>query len=135
MNVFRIRTDRDFSWHDLALAALLFAVLIRAFIPAGFMPQVSADGGSVQIVICTIDGARTIDGLPNEGSTLDGTLAKAHGPCAFAAAPASPPPSAPIVSVTQAIALVLLPLDATPLQPCRVTESAHAPRGPPNLPA
>jgi hypothetical protein len=131
MQVFRIRADGDLSWRDLALAALFFAMLFRAFVPAGFMPQVSAADGTLQIVICTIDGTRTLDGSSREGSALDGALAKSHGPCAFAATPAAPPPAAPVVSVVQAIALVLLPLNTAPLEAPRTAETPHCPRGPP----
>jgi hypothetical protein len=64
--------------------ALLVAFLLKALIPAGFMPEFSgADGGSFKIVICTANGTKIVDaGI--DGTPHDGSLAKHMGePCAL----------------------------------------------------
>lgn len=48
---------KKISW--MLMTAALFAVLIRALVPAGYMPDIKA--GGFQMVICTADGAQTAD--------------------------------------------------------------------------
>jgi hypothetical protein len=64
--------------------ALLVAFVLKALIPAGFMPDFSGvDGGSFKIVICTASGTKTVD-ADLDGTPHDGSLAKHMGePCAL----------------------------------------------------
>lgn len=64
--------------------ALLFAFVLKALIPAGFMPEFSGpDGGSFKIVICTANGTKILD-ADADGTPHDGSLAKHMGePCAL----------------------------------------------------
>jgi hypothetical protein len=79
----------------LALAALM----LRALLPAGWMPSASASAGSF-ITICTMDGFAKI-ALGADGQPLKHTPApddgRSHDVCPFAAAPhfaTAPPPLA-----------------------------------------
>jgi hypothetical protein len=113
--------------------ALLAAFVLKALIPAGFMPDFSGlDGQSFKIVICTANGSKLVD-AGDDGS--GGTVAKHAGdPCALAtlAALAAPDVATSItynglpVSNRMAIApaAVLPPVRAGP---------AHSPRAPPSL--
>lgn len=69
---------------------LAAVMLLRAMIPAGFMPDLSAAGlGRFEIVICTGEGARTIPVDPDGAASPDhGSPRGDHGfePCAFALA-------------------------------------------------
>lgn len=46
-------------WHMLLTALVVCALALRALIPAGYMPGVTADGQTT-IVICTAKGPKTI---------------------------------------------------------------------------
>jgi len=132
VNAFRINPAARLIRHDLLLGVMLFAALLRAFIPAGFMPH--AENGKVTMVICTIDGARTVTGQPLERTSGGDAMASVQMPCAFAALAAmAPPPEAPVVSLAMAIERRLVTLDET-----RVTVTAppfrpQAQRAPPSL--
>lgn len=115
--------------------ALIVAFVLKALIPAGFMPEFSKSGdGSFKIVICTANGTKIIstdaDGVPHGK-----TIAKHAGePCAVGALAAFPLPDAvaglvpirPVQEIAAAIdlAVVIPPARAGP---------AHAPRGPPSF--
>ena len=65
--------------------ALLVAFVLRALIPAGFMPEFSdPDGRAIKIVICTAHGTKLV--TADEDAAADtNTIAKhASDPCAFA---------------------------------------------------
>lgn len=71
---------------SLLLAALVF---LRALIPVGFMPQVAAGGGLIDIVICTGHGLRTLTILDPGGLAApqpSNPDALESGLCPFAAA-------------------------------------------------
>ena len=78
MNAFRINPAARLIRHDVLLGVMLFAALLRAFIPAGFMPH--AENGKVTMVICTIDGARTVTGQPLERTSGSDAMASAQMP-------------------------------------------------------
>ena len=61
MQMLRIVPDGALSWRDAFLALALVAALIRSLLPAGFMPA-SDETGAVRMVICTVGGAKTLDG-------------------------------------------------------------------------
>lgn len=113
--------------------ALLVAFVLKALIPAGFMPDFSGqDGQSFKIVICTANGSKLVD---VDGGGSGGPVAKHAGePCSLGALAAL---AAPDFSTTPAytaqldasragllIAVVLPPVRAGP---------AHSPRAPPSL--
>ncbi|MBA4130770.1 MAG: hypothetical protein C0519_05035 [Hyphomicrobium sp.] len=113
--------------------ALLAAFMLKALIPAGFMPDFSGqDGQSFKIVICTANGSKLVD-AGDDGS--GGSVAKHAGePCALnaLAALAAPDVAASVLyhglldTARQEIApaAVLPPVRAGP---------AHSPRAPPSL--
>jgi hypothetical protein len=121
-------------WRDALLGLALFAAVVRALVPQGFM--LSAQDGGIAITICTADGARTLNGAPpgNNAGGSDEALAAAMGLCAFAGLGAiAPPPAPPIVSVAQAIELKAVALDERPLARNPHAYRPQAPRAPPTL--
>ncbi len=113
--------------------ALLVAFVLKALIPAGFMPDFSGqDGQSFKIVICTANGSKLVD-VDGDGS--GGTVAKHAGdPCSLGALTAL---AAPDLSTTVAYAAQLNAsraglLIAVVLPPVRAGP-AHSPRAPPSL--
>jgi hypothetical protein len=111
----------------LALAALI----LRAFMPTGWMPNTQTPGESL-FVICTMDGpVQSSDGkaLPGKDDP------RAHETCPFAAAAASIAPpvdfiriAAPLLSETAAPRIVVAAL------PARAPPFSHASsRAPPSL--
>ena len=133
MELFRIVRTERLGWRDALLGLALFAAIVRSLIPQGFMP--SMRDGQFAMVICTADGAKTLDGAGRPASGVDGVMASAHGPCAFAAvATLAPPPSAPIiVSLPVAVRSGLVARDATPLQQTDPPFRPQAQRAPPSL--
>lgn len=69
---------------------LLAAVVLRALIPVGFMPDFSAAANGVfKVVICTASGTKYVtvdaDGQPVDSAPLSGQKAQHQDePCAFA---------------------------------------------------
>lgn len=132
MNAFRIATTARFGWRDALLGAALFAALLRALIPAGFMPHV--ENGDVTMVICTIDGARTLSGAPLEKTSQGDAMAAAQMPCAFAALAAlATPPDAPVLSLAMAVERRLVTLDETAALSPEPPYRPQAQRAPPHL--
>jgi hypothetical protein len=119
---------REFRHTLLHLA--LAAMILRAFLPAGWMPNVQ-QGGQTALVICTMDG--TVEVL--SGKTLPGKDdPRAHESCPFAAA-AQP------VAVNDFVALAApeLSSSAAPRHLATGLQAHHAPyiqpasRAPPSL--
>jgi hypothetical protein len=134
MNWLRLSTSQGFGWRDALLGAALFAAILRALIPAGFMPH--AENGEITMVICTVDGARTIAGEPLGKSAGGDAMAAMQMPCAFAALAAmAPPPEAPVVSLALAIERRLVKLDERPAAVAAPPFRPQAPRAPPHLQA
>jgi hypothetical protein len=134
MGPLRISSTGRLSWGDLLLGLALFAAIVRSLIPDGFMPAVH--DGQVSMVICTADGATTIDGTERPGTGLDGVMAGAHAPCAFAGlAVIAPPPSAPIVSLNFAIVEGLVEIDDANGQFRETSYRPQAQRAPPSFQA
>lgn len=76
---------------SLALSLALCAMLLRGLLPAGWMPNLSADAASSPFIICSVDGAHGGGKAPS-----DSTGERTHAPCAFAAvAHLAPPAFAP----------------------------------------
>ncbi|HWA91997.1 MAG TPA: hypothetical protein VG889_18295 [Rhizomicrobium sp.] len=108
--------------HPLAVHVALVAMLLRALLPAGWMPSA---GGEAPFTICTADGAtHTLPGTPHK--TQD-----RHEVCPFAAAPHV---AAPIDLATVALpSLVAAAPDTMRIAApaARKPHAPQAPRGPP----
>jgi hypothetical protein len=119
---------------DLMIALALFAAVVRALVPQGFMLSVA--DGQPSVVICTADGSRTLTGEATDRHKDGDVLAGMNGPCAFAGLAAmAPPPSAPILSLDHAIALSRVVVDESRPPAGAVSHRPQAPRGPPTLQA
>lgn len=103
----------------LALCALLAAMMLRALVPAGWMPASDPSSSGTYIVICTSSGIKTIqvdgDGVPVEH---DGESASIPDSCAFGntvafGLAAALPATAAIASVEAASAEAPQRLDGT----------------------
>lgn len=131
MKALRITADGSLRWSDMLLALALFAAIVRSLIPVGFMPDVQ--DGQVTMVICTVDGARKLDGSDRAPTEADGAMAATHAPCAFTGlATLAPPPSAPIVSLPVSIEAGLVARDETPADIAAPDHRPQAPRAPPS---
>lgn len=114
-----------------ATTLALAAMLLRAFLPAGWMPAPSA---STFLVICTMDGPRRI-ALPDQPAKKQhqDQSDRENGPCPFAAAIAFAPPAAVTVPVPIATAEPTALRIANAASPTDVRERAHGARAPPSF--
>jgi hypothetical protein len=87
----RSRLQSWIAWSSTGL--LLLAVLLRALIPAGFMPAWSETAGGLQgLVICTAQGFKVIaDPAAEQEHPTDKTFSD-HGSCTILASPFALPP-------------------------------------------
>ena len=134
MQSLRVDPKGALSWRDAFLALALFAAIVRSLIPVGFMP--TERDGQLTLVVCTMDGARTLSGETRSESGVDNVFAAAHAPCAFAAlATLAPPPEAPILSLPMALERRLVRLDETTDAIVTPPYRPQAQRAPPSLQA
>lgn len=64
---------------------LLFALLMRALVPVGYMPAAAADGHGLSLVICNGSGELQAIALDDQGNPVPPKSEKSsHEPCAFA---------------------------------------------------
>lgn len=111
--------------------------ILRAAIPAGFMPVFNADGGgSFKIVICSANGAHTIDvDLGDASKPTPDQQASTDAPCAFAGigsvALIAPEPLNGL-SMSHASVDAARRFHQTALPPARAGP-AHGSRAPPHL--
>lgn len=114
--------------------AFLVAFVLRALVPAGFMPEFTKSDGSFKIVICTANGSKVIDaGL--DDNPHGGTVAKHMGdPCAMSGATALVLPDTAATFALPDLYPATVPAMGSPvtLPPARAGP-AHAPRAPPTL--
>lgn len=113
--------------------ALLIAFVLKALIPAGFMPDFSGqDGQSFKIVICTANGSKLVD-AGDDGS--GGSVAKHAGdPCALGALVAlTAPDLASTVAYTGRLTAARNKLPPAAVLPPARAGPAHSPRAPPSL--
>ena len=122
---------RPVGWgRDLMIALALFAAVLRGLVPQGFM--LTASEGEPAIVICSMDGMRTLDGGALDTSKASDVLAGMNGHCAFAGLAAmAPPPDIAVVSMAQAIALELFSAEDGRTPVSSPTYRPQAPRAPP----
>jgi hypothetical protein len=78
-----------------ALQIALLAMVLRAFLPAGWMPAAISSADASPFVICTIDGPLHAPAKQMPTSDHD----RAGAPCVFSAAAPLSPPLADAVSV------------------------------------
>ena len=76
------RTNRRLYISALWLA--IAAIMLRAFVPAGWMPNIGGPASGVPIVICSGSGAQTVLVDP-DGKPVQPANPTDHGVCAFAA--------------------------------------------------
>jgi hypothetical protein len=114
-----------------ATTLALAAMLLRAFLPAGWMPATSA---GTTLVICTMDGPRRI-ALPDQPAKNQhqDQSERENGPCPFAAAVDFAPPAAVALPVPLADAELREIRIADASSPANVRERAHGARAPPSF--
>jgi hypothetical protein len=79
-----------------ALQLALVAMVMRALLPAGWMPAAISSANASPFVICTIDGP--LHQAPSK-QTPNSDHDRAHAPCVFAAAAPLAPPLADAVAL------------------------------------
>jgi hypothetical protein len=115
--------------------AVLIAFVMKALIPAGFMPEFSAgESGPFKIVICTASGSKIIDTAGDHGPSRTTVTKHLGEPCQLGAHPALVLPDA-IASIAWAKGYdrpLIAPSVVAMLPPARAGP-AHSPRAPPIL--
>lgn len=117
---------------QLLILLLLPGLMLRALVPAGFMPG-SGTGLGVTMELCTAHGPALYVVYPNGDTAPAPPTSQRENPCTFAvtAVVAPPPALAPVVAA-------VLPAPA-PGTAFRSTDAprpgirSHSPRGPPSL--
>jgi hypothetical protein len=115
--------------------ALLVAFVLKALIPAGFMPDFSGrDGQSFKIVICTASGPKLVDANGSGDDHPEPLTKHAGEPCAVGALASLIAPELAAAAVVPAgvDAVASIPLMAFAVPPARAGP-AHGPRAPPYL--
>jgi hypothetical protein len=107
----------------------LVALFLRAFIPAGFMPEANAAQGGVRLVICAAHGISTIviGGAPEK---QDSEAAKKRL-CPFSAAAYAPLPVPESTVTPLAFGGESIPLPQAPLLACHASACPLGSRAPP----
>jgi hypothetical protein len=123
MNYSSFEKLRRRGWRDWLAALALLGLLLRALVPAGFMP--ASAHGEFQLVFCSVPG----DGLVHSGHLPRGATDNTPCPFAASATAASPPLSKVartpmLLSVVGISPLYRAPPDSAPLR-------YAAARGPP----
>ncbi|HTT99658.1 MAG TPA: hypothetical protein VMF58_16540 [Rhizomicrobium sp.] len=111
-----------------ALQLALVAMVLRALLPAGWMPAAITSANASPFVICTMDGPLHAPGKPAHAPDQD----RADHPCVFAAAAhLSPPLAAPVsLAPSSATAPVLYPRSPSAIA-ASATHRPNAARAPP----
>lgn len=102
MNVLQTRYEltlrRWVAW------TLLVCMMLRALVPAGYMPDFAAAAqGTFKVVICTSEGIRTVTVALSSEPQHKQDSGKSHDLCPFGAAPATGTLPAPAVAAVPAI--------------------------------
>lgn len=103
----RTKVENKTAWSHIAISLALIALMLRVLVPPGFMIPNQADQRGFAIVLCTAQGAQTIE-LDQDAPSKDAPAPTRNDkhPCAFSA-PAqalTPPQVAAIVAVVWASA-------------------------------
>jgi hypothetical protein len=111
-------------FRSFAVTLALSAMLLRAVLPAGWMPNL-AGAGDASLVICSVDGAHHLPSHDPAHGQQDDHM------CPFAAAAHLAPPQLPPAILQPFAVAWLAPHFAESLATFRLHDSGHAPRGPP----
>ena len=113
---------------SLALSLALCAMVLRALLPAGWMPNPLPAAGAPAFIICSVDGVH------GGGKTDDPAQERTHAPCAFAvAAHLAPPAIAPAALPLPAYAGRAVVAHVAPSLVPFVSFRPQAARAPPSL--
>lgn len=115
--------------HSAAIHLAIVAMLLRALLPAGWMPN---PGGGAPFTICTVDGTgHHTDGNPSGKPGPQGDR-HAHDECPFAAAPhiAAPVPLA-LLSTPQLTSQAVVSFGLAGIFGLSPSYQPHPPRAPP----
>ena len=112
------------SYRHAAIHLALIALVLRAFLPAGWMPNPAAGDGA-PFVICTMEGAVQAPDGKTKPATND---PRAHETCPFAAAAPLAPPQQ---DINFAVPVFAAAMAATPAHPAvDVVGAPFAPQSP-----
>ena len=130
----RFQTRR---WRSLLLLPLLFALVFRAFIPAGYMPIVGNDG-HFNMVLCSDGLNAKLTSVPAQiGDPAEpehDTSGAQHGPCVYAAAAHSMgAPAAAVLHITASVKLLPPASALHGRTPPGDIPRAQSPRAPPTI--
>jgi hypothetical protein len=126
-------------WHSRChvVTLLIAALVLRALVPAGYMPTASTER-FLELRLCTTLGVEkqvvrlAIPGSPGDAAKRQPPGTGEHNPCAFAVAPAAVPVPAAVGLLIPAVLLsTLLPVTTARLPPTTEDRPATA-RGPPH---
>jgi len=112
-------------FRTLAATLALTAMLVRAAIPAGWMPSLADPLGGSGFVICSVDGAHHLPAHDPSKGHDDGSV------CPFAAVAHLAPPQIPQAIAAPSAVAFLAPVFADRDAPSHLLDPGHAPRGPP----
>lgn len=125
----------DAVWRGRLIRLFLMAFVLRALIPAGFMPDFSnASAGIFKVVVCTGYGSKTVT-IDAAGKTMPGEQAPHDDlPCAFTGifAATLPVPEADALGAHEFAVSLIVPRLAVTLPPSRAGPPLGS-RGPPQL--
>jgi hypothetical protein len=113
----------------------LVAMLFRALLPVGWMPNFGGSAG-IPIILCSLDGPVQLllgpDGKPlKQNPAQDDT--HQHDVCPFAAAPHFATPVAVAFAAPIAITVTTRLLEPAAQQPAPASYTPQSPRGPPEI--
>ena len=134
MTLARCQTRR---WRSLLLLPLLFGLVFRAFIPAGYMPSVGNDG-HFNMVLCSDGLNAKLTSVPTQAGDPEepehDSSGAQHGPCMYAAAAHNMGAPAAAVWHSTASVKLLPPASALPgpTTPGDIPR-AQSPRAPPTI--
>ena len=124
-----LRRVRAWLGHALALA-----VVLRALIPAGFMPVFGdQDGGGLKIVICTAHGTKLVPADHDRRADNGAVEKHTSEPCAFVPMAAFTPPDVIVAPAPSGYDEPLLTLHAAIALPPARAGPANGSRAPPAL--
>jgi hypothetical protein len=116
-----------YVYASLLILALL-GVVARALVPAGFMPDFSAQAGT-PLIICSGTGEKTVY-IDDTGNPIDGAGYKAEQPCVFALSFYAVQPVLPVLTIDPVVISVAFNLPQS-LHSGWNKESLYPVRGPP----
>jgi hypothetical protein len=111
-------------FRSFAVTLALSAMLLRAVLPVGWMPNLTG-AGDTPLVICSVDGAHHLPPHDPARGQQDDHM------CPFAAAAHLAPPQLPPAILQPFAVASLAPHFAEPLAVSHLHDPGHAPRGPP----